>query len=230
MGKKQQTSEDMIEWLKNDDRGIVLVGEYVTSLTKTTFECVKGHRWDTRPNGIKNGKGCPVCNGGSHNAVSNKKELVNKLLTDGRGISLIGEYINAQTKTLFKCSSGHFWEAKPHSVKNIGSGCPACADHSGGGFKVSKPAWEYAFVRENYLKFGITNNLSNRLADHKRCGDFTLVHSRYHENGQQALDWENLVKKKFGGNFVSKRQCPDGYTETLPSHLLETIINLNNQV
>jgi len=171
-----------------------------------------------------------VCNGGSNNVLSNKKELIDKLLADGRGMSLIGEYTNAQTKTWFKCMAGHQWEAKPHSVKNMGSGCPICADHSGGGFRVGKPAWEYAFVRENYLKFGITNNLSNRLTDHKRHGDFTLVHSRYHEIGQQALDWENLVKKKFDGKFVSKEQCPDGYTETLPTYLLEMIVNPGNLV
>jgi len=112
----------------------------------------------------------------------------------------------------------------PYNVVNSGSGCPHCADYTNGGFKPSLPAWEYVFIREDYLKFGITNNLTGRLNDHRRGGEIVLVHEKYHENGQLALDWERHIKQTHGGRYVTKEQCPDGYTETLPIALLESII------
>jgi hypothetical protein len=48
--------------------------------------------------------------------------------------------------------------------------------------------------------------------------------SEYHQDGKRALDWENNIKRTFGGRYVTKEQCPDGYTETLAIHLLEHIV------
>ena len=42
--------------------------------------------------------------------------------------------------------------------------------------------------------------------------------------GQLALDWENHIKRVYGGRYATKEQCPDGYTETLPIELLENLI------
>jgi hypothetical protein len=151
------------------------------------------------------------------------------LKSSSDGIKLIGEYTNALTKTTFQCVNGHSWLAVRHSVKNIGSGCPECVDRSGGGFRISEPAWEYCFIRDNYIKFDITNNLENRLKDHRRHGHINIVHLKYHKLGKFALDWENALKVKYGGRYASKEQCPDGYTETLPKNLLEHIIS-NNQL
>jgi hypothetical protein len=228
MGRKKHTSEDISEWLRGT--GIRLVGEYTNALTKTIFECSFGHQWEARPNKIKYGRGCPICNGGSNNKSLNEEQLIKHLKSCGDEISLVGTYVNAHKNTLFRCKNNHFWNAKPYSIKNLGSGCPECADHSGGGFNPSKPAWEYVFIREEYIKFGITNNLSKRLNEHRRNGEIKLVHQRHHPVGQFALEWENRVKKTYGGRFVTKEQCPDGFTETLPVHLLEEIINSNSSI
>jgi hypothetical protein len=39
------------------------------------------------------------------------------------------------------------------------------------------------------------------------------------------MDWGRNIKQKYGGNFATKEQCPDGYTETLPISLLEELIS-----
>ena len=43
------------------DRGIVIVGDYVNVTTRTTFECSKGHQWNTSAAHILGGKSCPSC-------------------------------------------------------------------------------------------------------------------------------------------------------------------------
>jgi hypothetical protein len=55
------------------------------------------------------------------------KEIVNERLSfSGRGVKLVGEYINANHKSDFMCSKGHIWTARPGSVLS-GKGCPDCA-------------------------------------------------------------------------------------------------------
>ena len=103
------------------DRGIKLVGDYVKSSTKTTFECKEGHKWDAKPSSVMSGKGCPHCAG----KAPLSKEIVNDRIAD-RGIKLVGEYVNTSTKTTFECKEGHKWDAKPNDVMR-GSGCPHCA-------------------------------------------------------------------------------------------------------
>ena len=43
------------------DRGIKVVGEYVNTHTKTTFQCSEGHEWETTPSSVMDGRGCPTC-------------------------------------------------------------------------------------------------------------------------------------------------------------------------
>jgi len=45
------------------DRGLRMVGDYVTAHTKSTFECADGHRWDARPDSVMHRSGCPFCSG-----------------------------------------------------------------------------------------------------------------------------------------------------------------------
>ena len=108
------------------DRGLVMLDEYEHQKVKARFQCSQGHTWMARPNNVLFGKGCPKC--GSISAA-NKKRLTVDVVRNrlaGRGIDLVGEYANSQTKTLFKCNEGHTWEATPNSVMG-GNGCPHCS-------------------------------------------------------------------------------------------------------
>ena len=40
---------------------------------------------------------------------------------------MVGELVNARTKTTFRCAEGHEWGARPTNVMS-GTGCPHCAN------------------------------------------------------------------------------------------------------
>ncbi len=213
-GNIKLTKSDMESWLVADGRSIKIIGDYVNTQTKTTFECAQGHQFDAKPNSIRNGRGCPDCSGLIKLTTS---EIESWLLEDGRGIKLVGEYMNNHTKTTFECAHGHQWSAQLTHIKG-GSGCTVCSP--GGGFDPVMPAWAYIFTRGSYLKYGITGNLNKRMTQHRRHGELDLVYTKHHENGQDALDWENSIKENHGGKYVTDALCPEGWTETLPiTHL-----------
>lgn len=212
------TKEEINNRLLNDGRGITLVGEYFNNYTLIEFRCSLGHNWMATSNSVLFGNGCPHCD--NINRTLSKEKVIKRLIDDGRGITMIGEYTNSKTKTLFECSLNHTWSATPDNVFR-NSGCPKCAEY---GFNPSKEAWGYILDFGNFLKFGITNNLSRRLEEHKRNGKYKVVHEQYHDIGQNALDWERGIKHSFGGNFVDKSICPDGYTETLCISILEELM------
>lgn len=210
---KQSIPFDLIN-AELSGRGYSIVGEYTNVRTKTKFKCKSGHEWETTPDSVRRGHGCPVCS--IENKILSKSKIEQWLIEDGRGIKLIGDYVDTRTKTIFECADGHQWSTATKEIK-VGKGCPSCR---GRGFNPSAPAWEYIFTRGSYIKYGITGNLNGRMSTHKQYGDIELVHVRHHQNGQDALDWENKIKSKFGGKYVTDAVCPDGWTETLPlSHL-----------
>lgn len=206
--KSTLSIDDVTDRLISDGRGIRVVDYKMGSRLKSEFECVSGHRWVSTLNGIISGKnGCPYCS----ETKLTIEQVNDKLLHSGRNITQIGKYVSARTKSEFRCDEGHTWHATPDSVLR-GSGCPSCANH---GFNPQKPGWEYVLDFGHFIKFGITNNLDGRLAAHKKNGTYLVVHTQYHEIGQSALDWENDIKRTHGGRFVTKDECPDGWTETL---------------
>jgi hypothetical protein len=93
-------------------RGIVLLGDYVNSNTKALFQCSAGHTWETTPtNVIHRGTDCPHCAG----RAPLNKEIVNDRLAD-LGIVMLGDYVNSQTKSLFRNKEGRTWESTPSNV------------------------------------------------------------------------------------------------------------------
>ena len=119
----RKTKEQVQAQLDAAGKGFVLLGEYKSALTKTTFQCANQHTWEAKPNTILNGAGCPHCS----NRAPLTAEVVNERLAP-RGITLIGPYVNTTTSALFACSNGHEWTAKPGLVM-FTTGCPHCSDH-----------------------------------------------------------------------------------------------------
>lgn len=198
--------------------GITMIGEYVDANTKTTFRCDNDHEWITRPSYIINvGCGCPVC---SDRSLT--KDQINLDIED-RGISLIGDYTTAKSKSIFQCDQGHTWEASVTSVKNQGSGCPYCSVY---GYKTSDPGYAYVIDFGNFIKIGITNDSSRRLSEHKKQGMIRIIECRYYEDGDIPKQWERAVLEKFGGKYVTRQTLPDGWTETLPSGTAPAVIQM----
>ena len=111
---------------------------------------------------------------------------------------MIGDYINQDTKTQFKCDYGHRWSSTPDSVMRI-SGCPKCAKY---GYKETLPGWVYVLKFENFIKFGITNNLKSRLYRHLlNNGKYELIITKCYATGKEARLVENLIKTLFALAF-----------------------------
>jgi hypothetical protein len=117
MGKQKLTKQIVNDRIT--DRGLTLIGDYVNKDTKTTFRCSHGHEWDASPGSVMGGRGCPHCGG----SMKLTPAVINERLAP-LGIILIGDYVNKDTKTTFRCSYGHEWVTTVKSA--VDRGCPIC--------------------------------------------------------------------------------------------------------
>jgi hypothetical protein len=212
------TKEQINNELSRLGRDIRAISEYINPQTKISFECRHSHIWQALSQRVIKGSGCRQC---KIDAERVSKDTINEGLAK-LGIKMIGNFIDTQHKSLFECGKGHRWEARA----NVKVRCPSCASY---GFNPDKPAWEYAFVRGAYVKFGITDNLERRLIEHRKYGDIELIHTRYHDDGALAKKWENSVKSQIGSRYASKDECPDGWTETFSFDKLEKFLLLTEK-
>lgn len=104
-------------------RGFRWLGpEATNTLTKTWWECEKGHRWETCYSHIQQGRGCPVCAGRARKTPADYHTLAKK-----RGFRWLGpEVTNTQAKTVWECKQGHKWEACHNNIQK-GRSCPVCS-------------------------------------------------------------------------------------------------------
>lgn len=217
------TETDMSNWLLDSGNGIVMIGKYGGTKIKTKFQCQHGHQWDARPDNIKKGDNCPICS--VKNRSISTEEFSEWLMNKDSGVKLLSNYINAHSKITLRCENEHEWETTPNTIKNGRGRCPKCYPiNPKKGFNPNKPGWIYVLVFGDFIKYGITNNLQQRLKKHLRNGNYVVGHTHRYEIGQHALDWENHIKRTHGGRYVTKEQCPDGYTETLPINSMEWIV------
>ena len=104
--------------------GKCLSKKYVNSQTKLEWECVKGHRWKSRPAHVKNrGSWCAECAGLKKLTIKDMQTLAKS----HGGKCLSKRYLNINTKLMWECAKGHQWKAIPDTVKNRGSWCAECA-------------------------------------------------------------------------------------------------------
>ena len=223
MKNNQKLSRELV----NDrlvNRDVEMIGDYISKDVKSLFKCIDGHTWLASPNNIMRakGRGCPHCVG----RAPLSKEIVNERLNlAGNGYTMIGEYVNISTHSIFKCSNRHTWSAKPNNIMN-GRGCPKCPSTSG--YRTTKPGWVYVIKYPTFIKYGITNDPKQRLSKHKRWGDYETLLLKKFEDGQVACRWEQDIKNEYGGSFIGKEIMGDGWSETLSPALLEEIISRTN--
>jgi hypothetical protein len=206
------TIDSVNEQLKK--RKIQMISDYHWKTTsKSIFTCEKNHIWETTLTSVLSGRGCKTCYGKTLPlTLSEIQNRYNKL-----GYTVTGEYVNYSSVLAFTCSNGHVWSATCRNTR-----CSACASY---GFNLAKPAVGYILKFDTFIKYGISNSIQSRLYRHKMHNPpHKVVTVIEFENGEQAKAWENLIKKTMGGKFANKTQCPDGWTETLPLILLESVI------
>ena len=221
MARKRYSIEEIKNKLIDNGKDIILVGEYTSNNSKTKFKhTICGHEWLTSFAIVgRHGCGCPKCQIDKQRLTTAE---INKRLSS-KNITMVGNYFNSHTKIEFTHNfCGHQWEAKPCDLLNGDHGCPKCASH---GFNKSKPSALYVLESNGYIKYGITNNLDQRLNAHRRNGDITLHFVKHHEDGKYIKQLENDIKQHFGGCYASREMCPDGHTETVSPSSLSNILN-----
>jgi hypothetical protein len=200
--------DKVIQVLK--ERNIIMIDEYQTMATKGRFQCQHHHEWiSSADNIIRKNSNCPVC---FYDTKRLTTEVIRNRLKNS-DIELVGEYLGSvRKKQKFICRNGHTFVSRVNSILNTKL-CVICS--SGGGFDVNKSSYAYIIRFNSFIKYGITGNLDQRLAHHRKSGDFIVVAVMFFESGRDALVWETSVKRDHGGNFVSSNHLANGFTETL---------------
>jgi Zn finger protein HypA/HybF involved in hydrogenase expression len=224
--EQQQKKEEFN--LKIVHRNMALIGEYISAHTKTLFKClVCDWEWDSKPNAISNGNGCPCC----ANQLDLSKEIVNQRLEDAnRTVRLVGEYIKTQEKSLFECLvCGYQWPAKPGNVLYNNSGCPCC---STGGFDINKPGILYyikiRYEDQEYYKIGITNKSVQERFTKSELEMIEVISETIFENGFEAYQKEQEILKIFGDyRYAGVQLLKSGNTEIFSIDIREMYENSN---
>jgi hypothetical protein len=118
---KALTKDIVNSRLAADGRGIVLVGEYVSALTKSKFKCSKGHFWRALPSNTMRGHGCPECLRSTEGEINERIKSF--------GVELIGDWNGYRGKSKFKCKNGHEWVGFLSNVMRS-RGCARCHGHA----------------------------------------------------------------------------------------------------
>lgn len=196
---------------------VIIVSEYTGNQKKTEFKCIRCSRtWISSPIIVKR-SGCCFCNG-----RKTDKDIVNQRIKNTK-IILLTEMNSVGESGTFYCQHGHQWVTIISNVLHNKSGCPKCANY---GFNPSLAAYCYVICYPDYIKFGITNDWVRRKKEHiKTKGKFIKGFVKKVSIGDDALLWENTIKKTIPCGIVDSLKCKDGWTETVSPDLLHKIVD-----
>jgi hypothetical protein len=186
---------------------------------KLNWICTLGHIWPASPNSRTNMEsGCPVCEGRKVlKGFNDLKTLFPEVALQANGWDPSLVLAGTHSKRSWICEFGHVWPSVVKDRTYRGDGCPSCTKF---GFDNNKEAWIYFLKHELWglLQIGITNNLNNRLNDHKKLG-WEVVEISESMDGLMAKSWEksilDFIKKKgikLGDAKIAGTYS--GYTET----------------
>ena len=161
-----KTTEYFINELKEINKNIEVLGEYINDKTKIKVKCKKdGHEWETTPNNLLHGYGCPKCSGNIRNKTT--EYFINELKQINDNIEILGEYVNNSTKIKVKCKKdGHEWSATPNNLLS-GYGCPKC-NASKGEKRIAK------YLDSRNIEYKSQYKFNNCKSKHKLPFDFYI--------------------------------------------------------
>jgi hypothetical protein len=156
--------------------------------------CDLGHDWTAQVSARAQGRGCPYCSNqkawpGFNDLLTSHPGLAAELVQPELGAVLLA---GSNRKVQWRCTNGHVWTAKVN-YRASGYGCPECTP---GGFSPLAESWLYLLATpgRTVYKFGITNVLENRLANHSRQGFTEVVETIYFDFGADAAEAERRIK------------------------------------
>lgn len=231
---RKKSAEEFETLLRERNPLIESLTQYKTKRTSMWLRCrVCDHFWFSPPGDILyRGRGCPECAKKSRLKKIRESRLRLRISNDDYEkalliknplIEMLTPYVTSKSRVMYRCRvCDHVWKTTPRSVMT-GTGCPAC---SLCGYSANKPGYFYVINFGDFIKFGITNNKKRRLNEHFSQGGIRVEACVRFEDGNYPLELEREVKRRYGGKFVSKDRCPDGYTETLSVTLIDEIKSL----
>lgn len=127
VAKRTKTHEQFVEEVRNLNPDITVIGTYKNSHTKIEFICKEGHKWITTPSNVLAGKTCLTCANiqSSLRQRKSQEQFVEEVRNLHPDITVVGEYVNSNTKIEFMCSKGHIWKSAPSNLLS-GCSCPFC--------------------------------------------------------------------------------------------------------
>lgn len=130
MGAKHVTEKELPDRVYKVHRGKVLyVSGYTTTQQKCLWTCGDCKNfWETTPNAVLDGTGCPECAKKKRREHNTKPlpEILNRVKSIwGDSITYVTGYVNTKTKCTWKCKCSNVWDSKPNSILN-GYGCRKC--------------------------------------------------------------------------------------------------------
>lgn len=156
--------------------------------------------WRTSVANRTAGTGCAVCSNkrvqaGVNDIATTAPWLAAQLVEKEVGYTVT---VRSEKRLEWQCAAepSHRWVATV-SNRYIGRGCPQCARS---GFKVNRPAFLYVVLCEDLyghgavIQYGVTNDLSARLAKHAARGFSRVPLAVFTGPGRAVLDAEREVK------------------------------------
>jgi len=126
--EKLRLSIDDCHKTAKERNGLCLSKTYRNTQTKMTWQCNKGHIWQSTYGNIKGGNWCRIC---SQKQAGLKRrtsiEFFKNYAKLKNGICLSDFYENQRTQLKFQCQKGHTWETMAGSIKSGKTWCPICA-------------------------------------------------------------------------------------------------------
>ena len=137
-GKTMLTLEQM-QAVAESRGGKCLSIDYVSNKGKLLWQCKNGHEWWAPATRVKRGAWCIIC---ANRSLGTIEEM--QVLAESRGGKCVStNYVNAESKLLWRCFQGHEWRATPITIKHQGSWCPDCS--AGTGEKICRAYFEQLF-------------------------------------------------------------------------------------
>lgn len=160
------------------------------------WRCNFGHPYTAKVSSrtSTHGTGCPYCSGRlAWKGFNDLHKLYPDIAAEADGWDPSQVTKGCRDKKPWRCKQcGHKWTAEvnsrtpPHS-----SGCSKCAPY---GFDTSIDGWIYLMSRPGEQQIGITNNLKQRIDQHKKKG-WTPVDEKGPFEGSDILAIEKSLKK-----------------------------------
>lgn len=142
-----------------------------------------------------------------------------------------GKYKNDRTKFKLVCEKGTPHKMTYSCFKANSYRCKCCGERKEGFDYNSKATlYLYEVIVDGKLgcKVGISNCIDKRLYNQKginKLCTYRLLYEWEFSTGSLAFDIEQEVKNKFDNKFFSKKEMPDGYTESYNIKDLPEILN-----